>query len=168
MQDALPNWMLDIQWEKVNYIINHRSGFKQEDVQNAIWAVTNPGKKRKLSKEAQFLLAEAHEKGAGFVPGKGQIVAIILDTGWGNQMIIFELPIEETTLAIAPALPPPVPAVPPAVVSPTPFFPPIIPPIFPPDNPRPPDNPKPVAEPSTLVLVACGFGVLLKLRKKLR
>jgi hypothetical protein len=64
-------------WDKINWILNHRGTASIKDVQSAIWFFTGqlvgtptPG--------AQALINDANANGVGYVPGPGDIVAVIV------------------------------------------------------------------------------------------
>ncbi|MEO8372746.1 MAG: SdrD B-like domain-containing protein, partial [Candidatus Solibacter sp.] len=69
-------------WAKVNYVLNHRTGMDYHDVQRVIWILLGqqanivPGFPEFGNSAA--LLADANANGAGFVPGPGQIMGVIM------------------------------------------------------------------------------------------
>ena len=69
-----------VPWDKINYLLNHRRGDWQ-DVQAAlerlITGESNAWTPTDLSLDC---VAEANALGAGFVPGPGQVIAVILYT----------------------------------------------------------------------------------------
>ena len=81
------------QWDKINYILNHKKG-TTADVQDAIWHFVNG--KNDLTQAAQDMVNEANEHGEGFVPGPGQILAVVLYIDNNTQIPIIEVyvPIE--------------------------------------------------------------------------
>lgn len=93
---ALPGNLGGVSWDRVNYILNHKQGTAQ-DVQAALWSLTLGSFSYPVTPAATAMLNDAAANGNGFVPGPGQIVAVILYTGdngigWGGfQDTIIEL-----------------------------------------------------------------------------
>lgn len=172
--DKMPEQFRLIDWGRINFILNHKGEASWADVQAAIWKITNE-KQGELSEAAKALLLRADTEGRGFVPGGGQVLAIICDPGGKRQPFLFEYEISKEEIFAAP----PVAYAPPVVSSISPF-------AFlaaapagllvlidggggesPPDNPKPPPNPPPnppVPEPAALVLVLLGGLVFFILR----
>ena len=75
----------DIEWDKINWIINHRDGYSRQEVQDAIWHYTDD---LTVSGDAAALVSDADTYGEGFRPSKGQMMAIYIETPQKN---IFEL-----------------------------------------------------------------------------
>jgi hypothetical protein len=85
---SLPTPFNTIPWDKINYILNNKQG-TGVDISQAIWFFVNggvwpnaaqlPGYPFPLppSTLAQAMVNEANAHGSGFVPGPGQIVAVI-------------------------------------------------------------------------------------------
>ncbi len=63
-------------WSYINYILNHKQG-SGDDVQGAIWYFTD-GVTADLSAASQAMIDDALANGAGFVPGPGQITAVVV------------------------------------------------------------------------------------------
>ena len=64
-------------WDMVNYILNHKQGDVQ-DIQQAIWYFTlTDGEYSPSSSVAWTIINDALENGGGFVPGAGQVIAVI-------------------------------------------------------------------------------------------
>ncbi len=62
----------------VNYLLNHQNG-TIEDVQYAIWVLLGPWSQTfPWTDEAQAMVDDAWLNGEGFVPGPGEVVAVIL------------------------------------------------------------------------------------------
>jgi hypothetical protein len=175
-------------WNQINYIINHKSGSK-EDVQQAIWHFTDSEKPMSLGREASQLVEEANLKGKDYKPADGELMAIVCLPDKKKQPVFIEHKIPAaTTSHMAPALAflapvtPLLAAAPPASgFSAVPFYP-IAPPqgspppgppppIYPiPPSPPPPLNPVPpgppvpdapsVPEPSTVLLLVSGMACI--------
>jgi len=79
----------DEDWDMVNYILNHNQG-SWEDVQDAIWYFIDGGIYPD-SPVARAMVDEAKENGEGFVPGPGQILAVVLYIDGGTQIPIIEV-----------------------------------------------------------------------------
>jgi len=85
-------------WDKVNYLLNHKNGTKEE-VQAAIWLLTGGNSYTfPVTAAAQAMYNAAVANGAGFVPAPGQIVAVIVftdgfgPTGYQETMIEVTVP----------------------------------------------------------------------------
>lgn len=94
--DPLPPSLPQTNWNYINYIINHKQG-NSTDIQFAIWHyVGGPIPAHELEfypPTATFsnIVADALANGGSFVPGPGQVVAVILDLGPNIQMNIIEV-----------------------------------------------------------------------------
>lgn len=78
---ALPLWLQSPDWDRVNYIINHKIGTKN-DVQFAITHYIGSDPRvsgRPLSANSSNMVWQADTYGTGFVPGQGQRVAVVAD-----------------------------------------------------------------------------------------
>lgn len=83
------SYCFDEDWDKVNYIINHKKG-NMTDIQEAIWYFVNGGIYPSNPYSIE-MVEEANEFGEGYKPGCGEFFAIILDSGEKNQLIIIEV-----------------------------------------------------------------------------
>ena len=94
--DKLPVHLSHANWDRVNYILNHKQGIST-DVQNALWhfiggpVAPENSEFNPPSRAALALMADAEANGAGFQPEPGQIVAVILDMGPNLQLNIIEV-----------------------------------------------------------------------------
>jgi len=79
----------DEDWDKVNYIINHKQGLLGE-VQAAIWRYVNSGIMPKTA-AGQAMVNDADANGEGFVPGPGQVMAVVLWVNSSIQVAIVEV-----------------------------------------------------------------------------
>jgi len=79
----------DEDWDKVNYIINHKKG-TSEDIQDAIWFFINGGT-YPTSTLAIEMINEADMYGRGFWPQEGQFIAVIIDISNRTQLSIIEV-----------------------------------------------------------------------------
>jgi hypothetical protein len=98
-ETSLPPSFQGRNWDKVNYLLNHRAGYLVADVQVAMWILvgyydgTFP-----LTAAAQQLVNAANTYGAGFVPGPSGVVAVLLFTdgmgpeGYQDTLIELQLP----------------------------------------------------------------------------
>jgi hypothetical protein len=83
-------------WDRVNYILNHKQG-NSFDVQAAIWhfiggPISSLDRRfLPLSAFALSMIADATANGAGFLPQPGQLSAVILDLGEDAQKNIIEI-----------------------------------------------------------------------------
>lgn len=77
-----PGHLEDDNWDLVNYLLNHKSaGADWYDIQTAIWGLINFGNPAPPPSDplGQGMVANAIANGNDFVPGPGQIVAVICD-----------------------------------------------------------------------------------------
>jgi len=79
----------DPDWDKVNYILNHKQGTK-DDIKEAIWFFVDGGN-MPSTEEGRNMVEEAENNGEGFVPGPGQVLAVILWIDNGTQVPIIEV-----------------------------------------------------------------------------
>jgi hypothetical protein len=67
------------EWDKINYILNHKKYADQMEIQNAIWFfIENCHDDATLTPVSQALVDAANENGEGFIPTQGQILAVVL------------------------------------------------------------------------------------------
>jgi len=83
------NPLKNLEWDKINYILNHKKCDKW-GIQKAIWYFVTNGA-NSLTEEAQEMVNEANEYGDGFVPAPGQTLAIILWINDNTQACIIEV-----------------------------------------------------------------------------
>jgi hypothetical protein len=81
-------------WGKVNWVLNNRSGASARDVQQAIWLLLT-GRVQKRTTATATALALAGQAQSAFVPGDGQVVAVILPGSISKQIqsMIIEAPV---------------------------------------------------------------------------
>jgi hypothetical protein len=79
----------DPDWDKVNYILNHKEG-TWKDVQEAIWYFVDGGNTPSTA-HGQAMVNDAKNNGQGFVPMPGQIMAVIVWINSGTQVPIIEV-----------------------------------------------------------------------------
>lgn len=163
--DNVPEQFKNTDWNRINYIINHKSGSKSA-IQDAIWSLSDRSD-RPLSEESARILEEASQKGKDFRPSEGELLAIICYPE-GKQPVFIEylIPKSETfdvapaffapPLAVAAAMPNLLPLAPLLAVPVVPFI-----PNSPPVNPPTPPS---VPEPAALLLLAIAFVCIMALR----
>jgi hypothetical protein len=99
-----PAEVSSVQWDMINYILNHKDAGTGDDIQDALWYFINGGayftswgKPHTTSATTEAIVADAIANGAGYTPGTGDTVAIIcLPTGTPEeraQMLVIELTI---------------------------------------------------------------------------
>jgi len=76
-------------WTKINYILNHKR-CTINDVQQAIWYFI-PGGYAPSTEEAWAMIRDAEENGTNFIPGPGQIMAVVLWIDNNTQASIIEV-----------------------------------------------------------------------------
>lgn len=72
----LPLPLRDKDWDKVNYILNHKGDATKEDIQDAFWYLLNDYPFDKLSDTAKMLVNTSQD---GYVPQSGNLVAILAE-----------------------------------------------------------------------------------------
>jgi len=87
---ALPVALQDDDWDMVNYLLNHKQG-DAIDIQNATWYFVNGGN-MPTSPEGQAMVNDALTNGEGFIPGPGQVIAVIAADETQNVIIEIRLP----------------------------------------------------------------------------
>lgn len=107
-------------WPNVNYLLNHKGGASVAAIQQAVWRLLGGQFEHSLNIPeppfppvgAQALVDDALLNGNGFVPGTGQVVAVLLDAGGGltdagQQSVIIEVPArpEEKCITETPFIP---------------------------------------------------------------
>jgi len=85
----MPDEFKDDDWDMVNYILNHKQGYVM-DIQEAIWYFVDGGSMPSNS-AGQAMVNDALMHGEGFVPGPGQVIAVICDTSDEEQLTIIEV-----------------------------------------------------------------------------
>jgi hypothetical protein len=90
--DELPPAAQDINWEAVAWILNHKNpDATNMDIQHAIWHFTdgfNP-----TDPEAIAMIQDADANSAGYYPGPGELMAVIVYVADNVQMIFIEVEI---------------------------------------------------------------------------
>jgi hypothetical protein len=94
---AMPMYYQNPNWDKVNYLINHKNGSK-ESIQNAIWYFICNYSYPSNDTQAQAMIAAANaaDNVSSFIPQAGESIAILIDLMNGEysiQRTFFELPL---------------------------------------------------------------------------
>jgi uncharacterized repeat protein (TIGR02543 family) len=97
---SLPTHLYHQNWSKVNYILNHKVGTDWHQVEYAMLYILNFGNQG-LTTNGWTMVNEAITYGGSYIPGGGDIIAIIADTGPAVQRTIFELTVPTYTLSIS-------------------------------------------------------------------
>ena len=84
-------------WSKVNYILNHKVGTDWHQVEYAILYILNFGNQG-LNTNGWTMVNDAIAYGGSYVPGGGEIIAVIADAGTTVQRTIFELTVLRVTI----------------------------------------------------------------------
>ena len=90
---AMPPSFLNANWDKINYLINHKNGSRQS-IQNVIWYYICGDSIPIDDTHALAMRADADAFGNGFVPQPGQRIAILVDvinSVYSIQRTFFEL-----------------------------------------------------------------------------
>lgn len=109
---SLPSGLPTMNWNKANYIINHKGSADMYTVQAAIWHYDgSPHVWGPVNIADYIALVAAADANPAYVPGPGEKYAVILyNPGLGEQPIFIELPVptipspEFPTLALPVAL----------------------------------------------------------------
>ena len=64
-------------FDKINWVLNHKNGASITDIQTAIWYLTGAAA-YPTSPGAIALVQDADANGTGYVPGPGEIMAVIV------------------------------------------------------------------------------------------
>ena len=88
---SLPHDFQNKNWDKINYILNHKHG-NRKSIQKAIWYYTN-NEDCSTNPDAQTMVNEAESKGTGFIPTNGEIIAIPIEGVPTIQLTFLELTI---------------------------------------------------------------------------
>ena len=164
----LPPEFKKMDWNRINYIINHKEGPKSV-IQEAVWHFSD-NRDRAISEEALSLVEKATQEGKEFQPKEGELLAIICQAA-GKQPVMLEylIPSQET-FDVAPAFYAPEAAISPGIeafpnlLPLIPLIPPAIIPLIPTDPTYPevpPEPPNPVPEPPSLVLAGSALVAFL-------
>ena len=97
---SLPTHLYHQNWSKVNYILNHKIGSDWHQVQYAILYIVNFGNQG-LNTDGWAMVNDAILYGGSYIPGGGDIIAIIADAGVTVQRTIFELIVPTYSLSIS-------------------------------------------------------------------
>ena len=90
---AMPQSFVNSNWDKVNYLINHKNGSRRS-IQNVIWNYICGDSIPTDDIHAMAMRADADAFGTGFVPQPGQKIAILVDvinSVYSIQRTFFEL-----------------------------------------------------------------------------
>jgi hypothetical protein len=93
--------MHTVDWNRVNYIINHKNGASKGAIQQAIWKYDNgrigwPTSGPWTEAEVQALITDAEANGATYVPANpGELYSVILWKSETAQPFFIEVPIPE-------------------------------------------------------------------------
>jgi hypothetical protein len=110
---SLPATYQGYQWDKINYILNHKGSASMKAIQAAIWTYNGgvptytPYNTWDDGADYAALIADAEDNGGGYVPGPGEKYAAILYKE-GSQLIFIEVPIPYTNVPEFPTLAVPV------------------------------------------------------------
>jgi len=79
----------DPDWDKVNYILNHKQG-TAKDIQEAIWYFVDGGNLPSTD-AGKAMVNEAETNGEGYIPTVGQTLAVVLWINSTTQVPIIEV-----------------------------------------------------------------------------
>ena len=91
----MPLAFINQNWDKVNYVINHKQG-DLRSIQDVIWYYICNASYPANDTDAEAMIADANQNGIGFAPTTSQKIAIIvevIDGEYPNQRTFFELPV---------------------------------------------------------------------------
>jgi hypothetical protein len=75
-------------WNKINYVLNHKGGLNPVQLQNVIWYFSYDFAYGSLSPAEKVVADDADLNGGGFYPGSGQYMAVIIQFGTSQTIII--------------------------------------------------------------------------------
>lgn len=74
----LPALLQQVPWNKINYVLNHKGASTVEDIQIALWMLAYGASSLPITPGAQALINAANANGGAYVPGEGQLAAVII------------------------------------------------------------------------------------------
>ena len=74
---TMPTIFAGMQFDKINWVLNHKNGASIIDIQSAIWYFTGAGG-YPTTPGAIALVVDADANGVGYVPGSGEIMGVIV------------------------------------------------------------------------------------------
>jgi len=86
-----PESLMGLEWDKVNYLLNNKDSYSVDDIQHAIWHFTGWWYYENLQPSVQAIVDEVNTNGDGYVPGPGDVLAVICVPDTEAQMAIVEL-----------------------------------------------------------------------------
>lgn len=92
----MPESFQDTDWDKANYILNHKQNYSYSSIQKALWYFIDD-QSYPSDAEAQALISDANASGSGYCPGSGDILAILVEVHTIVQQTFLELTIPETS-----------------------------------------------------------------------
>ena len=95
---SMPGYLWHENLSLVNYILNHKQGGKDQ-IQNAIWYVMDFGD-HGLNSDGWYMVNDAIANGADYVPGIGDVIAIVGDAGYNVQYTVFEINVPTYSLNV--------------------------------------------------------------------
>jgi hypothetical protein len=81
----LPKQMEENDWNKINYVLNHKDGYTVSEIQLTIWYFL--GEEENMTALAE----EAELHGGDFWPTEGQVLGVLLDAGSETQLTLIEV-----------------------------------------------------------------------------
>ena len=72
-----PESLTSKEWDKVNYLLNNKDSYSMNDIQLAIWHFTGWWNYENLPSSAKAIVDEVDANGDGYVPGPGDVLAVI-------------------------------------------------------------------------------------------
>lgn len=96
---TLPSHLSHQNWSKVNYILNNKQGTNWWQIQYALYFILDFGDQG-LDADGWSMVNNATQYGSNYIPGLGDIVAVILDVGQNIQRTIIEVDIPEFNLTV--------------------------------------------------------------------
>jgi hypothetical protein len=108
---SLPSTYQSFQWNKINYVLNNKNGASMKAIQAALWhydgGIPAGYESWFTGEEYDNLIADADANGATYVPGPGDVYAVVLYKA-NAQLIIIEVPVPYTNVPEFPTLAVPV------------------------------------------------------------
>jgi hypothetical protein len=88
-----PNFQSE-NWSKINYILNHKRG-NRDEIQQVIWYYLN-FEGYPSDDNSQLMITDANQNGSGFIPHSGEVIAILVNGVPEIQRTFFEYTIQSS------------------------------------------------------------------------
>lgn len=96
---SLPAHVQSVDWNRITYVMNNRTGYDNEQVQNVVWYYTNDRTYGELTAAEKVLADAADTNGGNYDPedSGGTLKPIIVDVGTSVQMQFYMVECDDPT-----------------------------------------------------------------------